>query len=494
MKRLFSILLVLITSSFLFAQAVSYNEGRVKVAGIGELPSGLFAKAKGYLPGDTITLTNSISGKEVKLLNLGTPDIYDGVVILVSKEAGDALGISKKDNLDIRIPDRKGNLEESVSSQGLLKKSSSKLTSFTSDEEYQDSEEDFDAYKASLEKPSPAEVSESGGKLQEKPAEKPQNNVKETPQEAEPFINDEEFPAEKQEENNDKISEPYVDDSDDNPDEPEADLTVPAASNEVPAEKIEDGSFDNSSEDSENPANSAEKFDAEDIGPVSEEKENVPYSPESDKNGEGVSANEKVTGEKEPEPESVPSQEQETKGVEEVPYSPEKDKEGEKVLSNEKVKGEKEPEKYVPEEDKPGEAVNKNENVEYAPIILVPVEEKAPEHTEEVVKIVPEEETKVTPVEEVREPDSSESELKDYIVTLENIKKTDYYIQIANLSDADGIKALIKKYKKYDIVLLRNTNGTYKVLVGPLTVDEYGAILKKFKSYGFKDAFLFKKK
>ena len=38
-------------------------------------------------------------------------------------------------------------------------------------------------------------------------------------------------------------------------------------------------------------------------------------------------------------------------------------------------------------------------------------------------------------------------------------------------------------------------NGkTKQVLVGPVTMDEYKVVLERFKSYGFKDAFLRKVK
>ena len=39
------------------------------------------------------------------------------------------------------------------------------------------------------------------------------------------------------------------------------------------------------------------------------------------------------------------------------------------------------------------------------------------------------------------------------------------------------------------MVPLSSGNG-YQVLVGSLSMDEYGTVLNRFKSYGFKDAFV----
>ena len=79
--------------------------------------------------------------------------------------------------------------------------------------------------------------------------------------------------------------------------------------------------------------------------------------------------------------------------------------------------------------------------------------------------------------------------------TLESLKSLEsgkYYIQIAVLSDENNIKSIFDKYYgKYPIVLVPLKSGAAKqVLIGPLSVDEYGTVLQRFKSYGYKDAFL----
>ena len=51
--------LCLLLSINVFAASSAYIDGFMSVAESGQLPKGLFAKAKGYLPGDTISMTNS---------------------------------------------------------------------------------------------------------------------------------------------------------------------------------------------------------------------------------------------------------------------------------------------------------------------------------------------------------------------------------------------------------------------------------------------------
>jgi hypothetical protein len=84
--------------------------------------------------------------------------------------------------------------------------------------------------------------------------------------------------------------------------------------------------------------------------------------------------------------------------------------------------------------------------------------------------------------------------LEDYVVDSEDdLEKSCYYIQIATLGDKKNIEAALKKYSKYPISLVPNGKGAYRVLVGPLSVDEYGAVLAKFRDAGFKDAFVRKR-
>ena len=90
----------------LFASFSPSLDGRAVVAEEGVLPAGNFAKTVGYLPGDTITVTN-ISGKTtVDILVIGALDPSEGVAILLSPEAAQAVGISKNSNCIVKLTKR----------------------------------------------------------------------------------------------------------------------------------------------------------------------------------------------------------------------------------------------------------------------------------------------------------------------------------------------------------------------------------------------------
>ena len=100
------------------------------------------------------------------------------------------------------------------------------------------------------------------------------------------------------------------------------------------------------------------------------------------------------------------------------------------------------------------------------------------------------EEPKPAPV--VEAPKTSKALDKYIVPSLKDLKKDSYYIQIAALGDDANIQSIIDKYgKNYPITLVPMANGkTKQILIGPLSVDEYKVVLERFKSYGYKDAFL----
>ena len=116
----------------------------------------------------------------------------------------------------------------------------------------------------------------------------------------------------------------------------------------------------------------------------------------------------------------------------------------------------------------------------------------------EVVETVPaSEEKNDSPVEEktsveVKETKKTEKLFEKYIVKSESLNKNKYYIQIAAYKNEENIMEIVNKYgKKYPLSFVElSDNRGYKILVGPLSVDEYKVVLERFKSYGFKDAFV----
>ena len=80
---------------------------------------------------------------------------------------------------------------------------------------------------------------------------------------------------------------------------------------------------------------------------------------------------------------------------------------------------------------------------------------------------------------------------KFMIESLNELEAEKYYIQIATLRDDENILEIVNKYgTKYPITIVPTANGSKQVLVGPVTLDEYGTVLARFKAYGYKDAFL----
>ena len=156
------------------------------------------------------------------------------------------------------------------------------------------------------------------------------------------------------------------------------------------------------------------------------------------------------------------------------------------------------------------------ETEEYEAIVLVPAEENPPvvasvieenpiETTEEetvipvetnvVVNVEPE--PVATVIEEqpvvanVVEPAATSYE-KYIVPSLRELESGKYYIQIATMKNDEYIMEIVNKYgNNYPITIVPKSSGNAKqVMIGPITIDEYGALLERFKSYGFKDAFL----
>ena len=71
MKKLIGIICSLLICGTLFTSFSPSLDGRAIVAEEGVLPQGLFAKAFGYLPGDSISVTSLSSKESVDILVIG---------------------------------------------------------------------------------------------------------------------------------------------------------------------------------------------------------------------------------------------------------------------------------------------------------------------------------------------------------------------------------------------------------------------------------------
>ncbi len=72
-------------------------------------------------------------------------------------------------------------------------------------------------------------------------------------------------------------------------------------------------------------------------------------------------------------------------------------------------------------------------------------------------------------------------------------EKGKFYVQLGVYRDMKNLKNLVSKYRgKYPVSIKASdrTPGGYEMLIGPLSQDEYRAMLDRFRREGYKDAFV----
>lgn len=509
MKKLFVVILSVLLSGTIFTSFSPSLDGRAVVAPEGAMPKGVFAKTVGYLPGDSISVTSLSAKKTVDILVIGSIDSSEGVAILLSPEAAELLGLSKDANNVVKITKRSGQLDEAVAGTAVI---GGKVENDESDfepeeivsesentagtEEDSDSVEEISAEKAEGEEkydyaeetvePEPVESVEAT----ENPApeteiepevideavphdsEDLENSGAESSEEAvpsEPLESAEEIPEDKVPSKEDSV-EPEKIDATDAPEEDElsensGEIPVPVEEcpEEVePDEKLEPAEGDEISE-------SVEKIEATDE-PAAEEPE-----PESEPENESVSVDDDVVSEAPFEEESVSADELPEMNVENSePVENERPEAG--PLSEENSEESYEPIVLVPAESNPPESAGKPAEVYKNEVSAKPAENKAEERAAEGKK-----------------PGASKKSLEKYKVSsLKELESGKYYIQIAVLADEDNLKNTVSKFEKqYPVTLVPLASGkATQVMIGPLGMDEYGAVLNRFKKSGYKDAFL----
>ena len=464
MKKLFSGLLVFLLAVTMFADSKDVVEGVIEVADEGKFPAGHFGQAAGYLPGDSIFVSNPATGVTLQFLNLGTLDSAEGVAVLLSKESAKTLGIDKDKNVRCKLNMRYGSFDESVVGQAVIDESDAARMN--------DKKENAELAKADVEVPAEEKAAEPVA-VEEIPAE----TVEAVPAETVEAVAEETVPAagvpliEEEE-----IAEETVEDI---PAETEEAVAVAVESEE---EIIEDYEMDD--EDFAGTKKAVEAPSPAEIAEVEEEKENT---------AEEIVAAEAVT-------EEAVTEEAVTEETiaEEVP-------------AEEKTAPVVEKSVLAEVETKPVEEEIVAEDEEYAPIVLVPTEKVVPETTpaetveiestmssreETAVSVVPVAESAAENKIEVAETRtaSPKTSFEKYIVESESLlPKNRWYVQIASYGNVENIEKTVSKYSKYPLNLVPNGKGAYRVIVGPLNEDEYASVLKKFKAFGFKDAFLRKK-
>ena len=555
MKKILSGVLAITLCASVFADSSNSIDGTISVAGRGDMPSGLFGKAAGYLPGDTVSITNPTTGITLQILNLGTLDASDGVALLLSQESAEKLGVVEKSDTQVKLAPRSGYFDQSVSGAAVLSRIGNEDSPKTEkvEEKIQVAEVSDVVETPVMENSTDVPVENiAAEEIAETPVETESSEVADNsfletknaveqaspaevhPEEIMESAVAEEITSEDPLFDNEAASVTHVS---------AEDILVP----EEPAAEIADSPVE-SEEVAESPVEEA--FEADELSPVEKElaaDEPVPevaaVEPEAEIEEEAspveevaeapveeafeadelspvemeLAADESVPEVAAVEPEA--EIEEEASPVEEVAEAPVEeafeadelspvemelaaDEPVPEVAAEENSVDEKVAEAPVEEafeadelepvanvvdtaESEPEVAAVETEGEDYSPIVLVPAEPVPAENTLEAVV-----EEKI---EEVK-PVMAEVNLKsftDYIVDSENdLRKNSYYVQFATLGDEKNIESTINKYNKYPLILVPNGKGAYKIMVGPLTVDEFGAVQAKFKSFGYKDAFV----
>lgn len=520
MKKFLSGILFLLISVFIFADSSASVEGVIEVAGKDELPAGYFGKAAGYLPGDSVSITNPNTGITLQILNLGTLDASGGIAILISEESAKSLGIERNSGVKVKLAPRSGYFDETVSGNAVLDE---KTLPAAKEEPVSDvsaepavqagpeaASQPAENAAVSVEPAAPVAVAgvpliadtEDNGKEEnaevaavEDEAETPVDEI--DSEDETDFSDEEKLSAEPVEEEVSADDEPSVEEET----EPViVEAPAPTEECEVPEEpyedyeSVEDG-FLESKEAVEQPSpaeeSEVEAVTVEEPDPIEEETEDLP----EEENAELVIVEEPQ--EEEPETPTEDETEEEAVTVEE-PSPIEEDSAAEENQMEEVS----EPEEVVAEPNAETEAQSsgESESSDYAPIVLVPSEPESPEPP--VDASIENEPIEIVPVESVPEEKKSEPEplqteypvsIQDYVVSSESALASNfYYIQIATMGNIKNIENILVKYSKYPVSLIP-AGKNYRVLVGPLSVDEYGAVLAKFKNAGFKDAFVRKR-
>lgn len=516
MKKLFVVILSVLLSGTIFTSFSPSLDGRAVVAPEGSMPKGVFAKTVGYLPGDSISVTSLSAKKTVDILVIGSIDSSEGVAILLSPEAAELLGLSKDANNVVKITKRSGQLDEAVAGTAVI------------GGKVENDEADFEPEEIVSESENTAGTEEDSDSVEEISAEKAEGEEKddyaEETVEPEPVesVEAEENPAPETETEPEVIDEAVPHDSEDleNSAAESSEEAVPSepleSAEEIPEEKVP------SKEDSVEP----EKIDATDApeedglsensGEIPVPVEECPEEVEPDENlepAEGDELSESVekieatdepaAEEPEPEKESVSVDDD---VVSEAPFEeesvsadelPEMNAENSEPVENERP----EAVPYVDSENvEAGPLSEENSEESYEPIVLVPAESNPPESAGKPAEVY-KNEVSAKPAEnkaeeraaEGKKTGASKKSLEKYKVSsLKELESGKYYIQIAVLADENNLKNTVSKFEKqYPVTLVPLASGkATQVMIGPLGMDEYGAVLNRFKKSGYKDAFL----
>ncbi len=558
-KKILTKVMVVLAACFMFASFSPSLDGRAVVVESGVFPQGLFAKTVGYLPGDIISVANITGETTVDLLVIGALDPSEGVAIMLSPEAADAIGIDKDANNIVKITKRSGQ-DERVYGTAIIAKQNPGEVEQDVAPVIKEEEESFDAApaKEAFVEELPEEEEEEFIAEEEIPEETAEDESEDEFEE-EFEADEEEFEAEVEDESEENLEEENVIPEEKESEDAETEETEETPDSEFIEETEEEAVAEEDLEEAEEEAETEEDLEEE---YEEEPLVDLPVETEEttdEETEETVEAEEETDAEEETEAEA---EESDTEIEEEIGLPFDEEAEEEYIVPLPLAPVEESVEEEVPElpyeeesedddtidaiieaelEDYEAENYDESEETEeYEAIVLVPVDAVPPvteiEETDENEVSVEEttsvEEAPAVEIDEVEDVESVEDDVDENApiiiepvastepapVVVEPVKETakesvqksemsyekymvgglgdlqsgKYYIQLAALTSDENIMEIVNKYSKnYPITIVPMAGGVRKqVMVGPLSMDEYAVVLERFKSYGYKDAFL----
>lgn len=456
----FAFVAALLFAQNVFASSSPSLDGRAVVAQSGTFPKGFFAKTVGYLPGDSISVTNPVNGRQVSILVIGSLDASEGVAILLSPEAAEALSIKRDSNNLVKLTKRNGTADTVANGSAVITNVLQEEVEELEDE-IAETENAFEEMAEVLAEET-EEIPSGEFDVDEEIPEDTENAVSETegvfediPEETENAVAEaekdlEEIPEETEEDIAEK-SEKELANVEEIPEEAEEE------SDGIAYERVEDwyipeDSFDENSEAEEVFDEIPEDAEKESDEIVYERVEDYCIPEDSDEN------------------------------LEEIPE--------EKAELAESENAYEDGNPYLESEISETETAAEDE---YEAIVLVPAEENPPEpesgekefDKDSVAK------AEVSPKSDAKsEPPSSTKGSAAYLKSESYLESQKYYVQIAVYTQNENVEQLDALYgRRYPLTIL-DEGARKTVLVGPLGMDEYGSVLERFKLFGFSDAFV----
>jgi len=204
-----------------------------------------------------------------------------------------------------------------------------------------------------------------------------------------------------------------------------------------------------------------------------------------------------ILDEEESEPVEIVEQEPE-ENIEEIAEQ-EPEENVEEIAEQEPEENIEEIAEYEPEEEYPEEPIE--EIAEISEYDIVPADERPPENgiygidpadiIPEIVQVTPEVTPEPEPVDIITPIAPPVSDTDFSVPRIYELAQGWYYVQVAALDSVESVESTVDKIdRSYQPVVYKDGDHWYRVLLGPLNQGESAAILQRFKSIGYKDAFV----